>query len=253
MQIKNKIALVTGGTKGIGRAITEMLIKQGAIVIANYRSDTKNANEFLHGFSEEIRNKRLFLFKGDVSDKQVVENLFDYIKTEFKQLDILVNNVATFDENDAVDNIQAFEKLFKANFMSHIIPTSYALNVMKKGKIIFIGSIHGQLGMGESRVVAYATMKAALNSYTKILAKETAPEIIVNAIAPGKVLTSIYGEFYTSNVDDKTFMQHIQAHLIKRWIKPQEIAHAVKFLLENDAIVGQILTVDLGMHLETTR
>jgi 3-oxoacyl-[acyl-carrier protein] reductase len=116
---------------------------------------------------------------------------------------------------------------------------------MEKGKIIFISSIHGKLGHGRPTAIAYSSMKAALDSYMKNLAKHLAPNILVNSIAPGRTLTPMWGK-----MDEKYKSKLAEGHLIKRWIEPNEIADGAIFLAKNDAVCGQILIIDGGMSLK---
>lgn len=124
--------------------------------------------------------------------------------------------------------------------------TKYALPLMHKGKIINISSVHGKLGYGRPEAIAYSAFKAALDNYTKNLAKDLAPNILVNAVAPGRVSTPMWG-----NPDQKEQAELGQVHLIKRMIQPEEVSDAILFLAKNDAVVGEILTIDGGMSLVT--
>ena len=105
--------------------------------------------------------------------------------------------------------------------------------------------MHGKIGHGRPRAIAYSSMKAALDSYTKNLAKDLAPAIIVNAVAPGKTLTPMWGEL---NKKEKKELAATQ--LMNRFILPEEIAEGIIFLIKNDAICGEILTIDGGMSLK---
>lgn len=124
--------------------------------------------------------------------------------------------------------------------------TKYVLQLMTEGKIINISSVHAKLGYGRPSAIAYSAFKAATESYTKNLAKELAPKILVNAIAPGRVATPMW-----DNPDQKEQEELGRVHLIKRMIQPEEIAESVIFLAKNDAICGEVLTVDGGMSLVT--
>ena len=117
---------------------------------------------------------------------------------------------------------------------------------MKTGKIVNVSSIHGRLGHGRPEAIAYSAFKAALENYTKNLAKALAPAILVNAIAPGRVATPMWGE---PTAAEKAQLGDV--HLIKRMIEPEEIADGILFLIKNDAVCGEVLTVDGGMGLVT--
>lgn len=244
MKLTGKIALVTGASKGIGKATAVALAKEGCSVILNFKSDVKSAQKVLEECN--LFSKKNLLARADVSSEKEVSEMREKIQQEFSRLDILVNNAGIFDENDNPTNVEAFENIFKNNFLGAVIVIKHTLSLMQEGKIINISSIHGRLGHGRPSAAAYSAFKAALENYTKNLAKDIAPKILVNAIAPGRVATSMWG-----NPDAKEQLGLGQVHLIKRMIQPEEIADAVVFLLKNDAICGEVLTVDGGMNLAT--
>ncbi len=115
---------------------------------------------------------------------------------------------------------------------------------MKRGKIINVSSIHGRLGYGRPTAAAYASIKAALDNYTKNLAKQLAPRILVNAVAPGRVATPMWG-----SPSPRQQKKLGEVHLIKRMIQPEEVADAITFLVKNDAMCGEILSIDGGYRL----
>lgn len=117
---------------------------------------------------------------------------------------------------------------------------------MKAGKIVNVSSIHARLGNGRPDAIAYSAFKAALESYTKNLAKAVAPNILVNAVAPGRVATPMWRD-----PDAVTQKKLGGVHLIKRMIQPDEIADGIIFLAKNDAVCGEVLTIDGGMGLVT--
>jgi 3-oxoacyl-[acyl-carrier protein] reductase len=244
MNLQNKIALITGASKGIGAATARTLAQAGCTVIINYKSDAKAAKKILEQCNH--LSKGHLMIRADVSKEAEVKKMMDIVNKHFKHLDILVNNAGTFDESDNLANVSVFEKLFRINFLSAIIVTKYSLKLMRQGKIINVSSIHGRLGYGRPTAAAYAAFKAALENYTKNLAKQLAPRILVNAVAPGRVLTPIW-----DNPSQKQQKHLGQAHLIKRMIKPEEIADAILFLVQNDAVCAEVLTIDGGYRLST--
>lgn len=244
MKLKDKIVLVTGASKGIGRATAIAFAKEGAKIIINFKSDSKAAQEVLEECNKYSADN--ITIQADLSDQQAVSEMLAQIKEQFSHLDILVNNAGTFDENDNPTNLKAFENIYKNNFLSVVMVTKYALQLMKLGKIINLSSIHARLGHGRPTAIAYSAFKAALENYTKNLAKDLAPRISVNALAPGRVATPMWG-----NPDEKEQKELGKVHLIKRMIQPEEIAESIIFLAKNDAICGEVLTVDGGMSLVT--
>jgi 3-oxoacyl-[acyl-carrier protein] reductase len=114
----------------------------------------------------------------------------------------LINNAGIFDEADGPTNLSAFENIFRINFLAQIRMIKHTLEIMKSGKIINLSSVHGKIGHGRPEAIAYSAMKSALDSYTKNLAKELAPKILVNAVAPGRTLTPMWGDLKKSEEKD---------------------------------------------------
>ncbi len=242
MNLKNKVALVTGASRGIGKATAIALAKEGYSVVINYKNNAQEAREVLNLCNSYSQGN--IVVQADISKEAAVINLFRTIKKTHPTLHVLVNNAGIFDEQDGTTNTRAFENIFRHNFLSHIIVIKHALRTMKRGKIINISSVHGKSGYGRPENAAYSSQKAALENYTVNLAKQLAPKILVNAVAPGRTVTSMWGKL-NSHQQKKLG----EAHLIKRMIKPEEIANAVIFLATNDAVCGEILSVDGGYML----
>lgn len=244
MKLTDKTVLITGASKGIGRATAEAFAAEGANVIVNYNHDKASAEELV----SELRKHsvKAISVKADISNTTEVAVMFNEIRKTFNSLDIVVNNAGVFDENDRPDNLEVFQSVFATNFFGQVDVTRQARKMMSKGKIIFISSIHAKLGNGSPSAIAYSSSKAALESYMKNLAKDAAPNILVNAVAPGRTLTPMWGEM-TEDVKTKL----AAGHLIDRWIEPNEIANAVVFLAKNDSVCGEVLVVDGGMSLKT--
>lgn len=244
MTLKGKTVLVTGGSKGIGKACAEIFAEQGANVIVNYAHDEVEAEKT----SSEIGlkfNVKTMAVKADIANQEEVDVMFSKIKNEFNALDVVVNNAGIFARGDSPDNIEAIEKVIGTDLIGEARVVKGARKLMKKGKIIFISSIHGKLGHGRPNAIGYSAAKAALDSYMKNLAKELAPDILVNSVAPGRTLTPMWGE-----MSEEKMQQEASGHLIERWIKPEEIADGVLFLAKNDAVCGEVLVIDGGMSLK---
>src|SRR3989344_7628712 len=150
MELKHKIALVTGASKGIGKATAIAFAKEGCSVVINFKSDAKAAKEVLDECNQHSRGN--VIQRADVSNEKEVLEMCEKIKQEFSHLDILVNNAGIFDENDNPTNIEAFENVFRNNFLSAVIVTKHATPLMREGKIVNISSIHGRLGHGRPRI-----------------------------------------------------------------------------------------------------
>ncbi len=234
--------LITGASKGIGRATAVACAKEGCAVAIVYKRDLRAAREV---FAECGRfSDGNIIVRADIAREAEVRRMLREVKKSFPRIDILVNNAGIFDEGDAPTNLAAFENTCRNNFMSHVMVTKYILPLMKKGKIVNVSSIHGRLGQGRPTAIAYSAFKAAIESYTKNLAKALAPRILVNAIAPGAVRTPMWGKLSAKEERDIA-----AGHLIGRMIEPEEIAKGIVFLLKNDAMCGEVLTIDGGAGL----
>lgn len=244
MEIKGKVALVTGASLGIGRATAIALARQKAQVIINYKSNESAAKQVLAECNKFSKGN--LILRADITDDSEVMKMFESINKKHPRLNLLVNNAGIFDSTDSTINLEAFENIWNTNFLSQIRIIKYALGIMKQGKIINVSSVHGRAGYGRPSAAAYSAMKAAFDSYTKNLAKDLAPNILVNAIAPGKTLTPMWGEM--SKAEEKDIAKD---QLINRFILPEEIADGILFLIKNDAVCGEILTIDGGMTLKT--
>ncbi|NTV44720.1 MAG: SDR family oxidoreductase [Candidatus Yonathbacteria bacterium] len=236
------IALVTGASRGIGRATAIALAKEGCSVVINYKSDIDAANAVLKECDAYSTGN--MIVAADVSREEDVARMFDDIKNTYARLDILVNNAGIFDEHDSPTNVEVFEHVFKNNFFSVVMVTKYALSLMQQGSIVNVSSIHGRLGHGRPGAASYAAAKAALENYTKNLAKDIAPNIRVNAIAPGRTLTPMWGD-----LDEAKQKELGKGQLIGRMIQPEEIAEGIVFLIKNEAMCGEVMTMDGGMGL----
>jgi 3-oxoacyl-[acyl-carrier protein] reductase len=243
MVLKDKTVLVTGGSKGIGRACVEAFAKEGANVVINYAHDEAGAKEAADAASKH--GVKTLVVQADITEQAEVDAMFAKIKDEFSSLDVVVNNAGTFAENDSPDNLEAIQEVFETDLFAQIRVTNAARKLISKGKIVFISSIHGKLGHGRPTAIGYSASKAALDSYMKNLAKAIAPDILVNSIAPGRTATPMWGE-----MDEARKTELASGQLINRWIEPSEIADGVVFLAKNDAICGEVLVIDGGMSLK---
>lgn len=243
MLLKDKTVLVTGASKGIGRACVEAFAQEGANVIINYAHDENGAKETADAAGKY--GVKTLVVQADITKQTEVDAMFAKVKAEFSSLDVVVNNAGTFAEDDSPDNLEAIQEVFDTDLFAQIRVTNAARKLMSKGKIVFISSIHGKLGHGRPTAIGYSASKAALDSYMKNLAKAVAPDILVNSIAPGRTATPMWGE-----MDEARKTELAAGHLIDRWIEPSEIADGAVFLAKNDAVCGEVLVIDGGMSLK---
>lgn len=245
MQLKGKTAIVTGGARGIGRAIALKLAEAGANIVINYTSSSKAAEETV----EEVQKLGVsaLAVKADVSKNDEIENLVKQVLNQFGSIDILVNNAGIARDNLLIRmSEQDFQDVIDINLKGAFICTKHVSKVMIKqraGKIINIASVVGVMGnAGQSN---YAASKAGLIGFTKSVAKELAKRgINVNAVAPGYIETDM-----TASLPEKVredFMINIP---LSRPGKAQDVANAVLFLSSeySEYITGQVINIDGGM------
>ena len=243
--LSDKIALVTGGGRGIGRAICLELAARGATVIVNYNRSAASAADVLAQIESTGGSGRTM--QTDVSDAEQVAALFKTITSEYGKIDILVNNAGmTRDNVIMMMKPEDFDVVIDTNLRScWLCCKTAARSMMRKrsGSIINITSVVGIAGNGGQ--TNYAASKAGIIGLTKSLAKEVAVRgIRVNAVAPGFVETDM-----TADLADDLRKKAIEAIPLGRMGAPQDIAKAVAFLASDAAayITGQTLIVDGGM------
>ncbi|HWZ14950.1 MAG TPA: 3-oxoacyl-ACP reductase FabG [Mucilaginibacter sp.] len=240
-----KCALVTGGSRGIGRAICVKLAGQGYYVLVNYKSNTEEAEKTLALVNQAGGDGELLPF--DVAEKsQIQEILGKWIgANEEKHIDILINNAGIRDDSlMAWMADEQWDNVLKTNLDSFFHVTRLVLNGMlaqKYGRIVNIVSLSGLKGLaGQTN---YSAAKAGVIGATKALAQEVGRQgITVNAIAPGFIKTDM-----TEGLDEKELKTLIP---VKRFGTPEEVAHAVAFLASPEAayITGQVLSINGGLY-----
>lgn len=243
--LKDQIALVTGGSRGIGRAIALELGRRGATVVINYQSSADAANAVL----EEIKASGGdgMTMQADVSDAEQVDALFKAVVQAYGKVDILVNNAGTTRDNVIMLlKPEDFDAVIDTNLRSAWLCSRAASRLMMKkrsGRIINITSVVGIAGNGGQ--TNYSASKAGMIGLTKSLAKEIASRgITVNAVAPGFIETDM-----TAKLSEDILKQAIAAIPLGRSGQPEDVAKAVVFLASDAAsyITGQVLVVDGGM------
>ena len=247
MNLKNKVVIVTGASQGIGAAIALAFAKEGANIVVAYRNNEKGGL----GTKKNIEKlgAKTFLFKGDLSKEAVASDLAKQTIKTFGTIDVLVNNAGKAEPKEILmTNKSDWQKAFDDNFFSTVLCSKEALKIMKKkkqGKVINISSINGLEHVGRPGNIAYSAAKAAIINFTKTLAKGYAPNIQINAIAPGKTMTDYWKKF------DKNFLKKAVDDVpLKRFIDPEEIAQTVVFLAKNDALTGELIIIDAGFNLK---
>lgn len=241
MDLKNKIAVVTGGSSGIGKAIAIALSQVGCHVVFTYNSNERGAEDTLKKLGSNGTK-----FKVEMHNEQEIKGLFLNIKEKHGKIDILVNN-AGINRPRGLFDPEDWREIFQVDLFSLVLCTGLAVELMKEGgRILNISSIYAEGKACFKGIAPYGAAKAALNHYTQVLAKNLAPNILVNAIAPGYVKTPLWG-----NKTEEEFNESGKEQLIERMINPKEIAEMVVAVVKNDAMTGEIVVVDGGISLKT--
>ena len=243
--LKDKVAIVTGGTRGIGRAIALKLADHGANIVINYRNSDKEAEE-LKAILEE-KGVKVLTVKCDISNFEDSKNIMDKCKEVFGKIDILVNNAGiTKDTLIMRMKEEDFDSVIDVNLKGTFNCAKHASAIMLKqrfGKIINMTSVVGIAG--NAGQVNYAASKSGVIGLTKSLAKELGSRgITVNAVAPGFINTDM-----TASLSEKVKEEASKNIPLKRLGDPEDVANLVGFLASDAAnyITGQVINVDGGM------
>ncbi len=245
MTLVGKVALVTGGSRGIGRAIALKLAENGADVAINYAGNTAAAEEVKTAI--EQMGRKALLVQGSVADTDGVQTIVNTVVKELGRLDILINNAGITRDGLLMRMKEAdWDDVMHTNLKGVYNCSKAVLRTMMKqrsGRIVNMASVVGE--MGNAGQANYAAAKAGVIGFTKSLAKEVASRgITVNAIAPGFIATDM-----TSVLSDDQKAEMARTIPLGRAGQPEDVANAVLFLASEGAayITGQVLNVDGGM------
>jgi 3-oxoacyl-[acyl-carrier protein] reductase len=248
MRLQGKVALVTGGSRGIGRAIVKVFAAEGAKVAIVYRGNKEAAD----ALAEEVRHGggMAFAMQTDVTDPAAAQQCVEQVEKELGPVDILVNNAGVIHDDLFVRmEPEHWQSVLQTNLggtCNFCRAVAYPMMKRRAGRIINISSIAAEhVNLGQTN---YAASKGAINSFTRALAVELASRgVTVNAIAPGFIETDMSAAIRNKAGD------LIEKKMIpmKRIGKPEDVAHVAVFLASNDSayITGQVLTVDGGLSL----
>jgi 3-oxoacyl-[acyl-carrier protein] reductase len=245
MELKNKIAIVTGGGTGIGRATCLELGRRGAAVAVNYNRSRAEAEETV----QLILNQggQAVTAGANIAKDQEVRNMVQQVVQQFGTVDILVNNagitrhIPMADLESATEEV--WDELYDTNVKGMFFARAVAPYMQQNGQgaIVNLGSIAGDTGLGSS--LPYAVSKAAVHGLTKSLARALSPHIRVNCVAPGAVATRWWA-------GRETQMQQLAPRLLlQRIAEPEDIATFICAALEQEVMTGQLITIDSGQTL----
>ncbi|MFJ7954431.1 3-oxoacyl-[acyl-carrier-protein] reductase [Lysinibacillus sp. NPDC096418] len=243
--LEGKVAVVTGGSRGIGAEIAKVLGRNGALVAINYQNSSEKADDIVREIEQE--GGTAFAFKANVMEADDVHKFIEEVLNRYSKIDILINNAGiTRDKTFRNMSIEEWEEVINVNLNSAFKTTSEVINHMleqKYGRIINISSIIGQSGgFGQTN---YSASKAGLLGFTKSLALETAKNgITVNAICPGFIETEMVAAM-PENVKESI----IAKVPMRRLGQTDEVADTVLFLIKSSYITGQEINVNGGLYM----
>jgi len=238
---EKKVVIVTGSSRGIGKAIATSFLQQGHTVIVNGRKElSAELMDYFNGLGGVAHP-----IIGDISDETFVKSMIKETKKTFKKIDVLVNNAGLTKDNLLIRmSEEDFDSTMTVNLKGAFFTSREAAKVMLKqrsGHIINISSVVGTVGnVGQAN---YSASKAGVIGFTKSIAKELAPRgIVANAIAPGFIESDM-----TDSLTDQIKEQALESIPLKRLGTAEEVAELVNFLSDQKYITGQVLHVDGGM------
>lgn len=238
-----KVAIVTGGSRGIGKSIVESLARKNIKVIANYNKSEEKAKKL----KEELEKEDIVIdiFKADVSKREQVKEMVDYTIKKYGKIDILINNAGINQEKMFQDITDAdWDNIIGVNLYSVFCTTQEVIKYMlskKNGCIINISSIYGI--NGGSCAVVYSATKAGIDGMTKALAKELGPSNIrVNSIAPGVMNTDM-----NTYLTDEEWDEIKQSTPLEKVGEGIDIAKCIEWLVEDNFTTGQVISINGGL------
>lgn len=245
MNFDNKVVIVTGSSRGIGRATAILFAQKSAKVVVNYKINKSDAESVV----KIIGKEKSLLIQADISKEAEVKRLVKETINKFGKIDILINNDGEIIRpGDWKTGIETWQKTIDVNLTSAWLMTREVAPIMQKQKQGVIVNLTSTVGLlGSQYVLAYSCAKNGIVALTKSFAKELAPGIRVNAVAPSNVMTDM-----TKGAGKELIERMKQNTLLKRIAEPEELAKAIIFLASDDAsyITGEILVVDGGYSLK---
>lgn len=250
LELKGKVAFVTGGSHGLGEAICRGLAAEGASVAINYRKNEETVNKLIEDI-EKKHSVKAIKVPGDISEEDDVKRMLDEVEKKLGPVEILINNAGIAPTSFVKDTgLDLWNETFKVNingtFLTSRELVGRLLKTGKKGKIVNISSTSAYQGSSSGRA-HYDASKGAVNSFTISLAKEVAKDgINVNAVAAGLMVTEMTKERFIAN--KAKYLANVP---LGRYAETEEVADAVVFLASSkaDYITGSIVNVSGGLYM----
>lgn len=239
-KLSNQIALVTGAGKRLGRAVALRLAREGADVVVHYRSSRPEADAVVAAI--EGMGRRATALAADLTKVSEIEGLFDQVRNRFGQLDVLVNSAASFVSTDFGSTSEAqWAESLDTNLRSPFFCSQAAAPLLKQSKGVIVNFADTGGLVGWPGYVPHSISKAGVVMLTKSLAKKLAPDVRVNAIAPGTI---------TMEGDPPEWERDfVRDAPLKRTGTPEDVADAVSFLIQAKFMTGHVLVLDGGRTL----
>lgn len=239
-----RTVLITGGSSGIGESTARVFARNNYNVILCYNNNKEKAMKIRNEIATNYR-VRCFIIQCDISNENQVRDMYSYLLQDFKTIDVIVNNASIAIDTSYEDKtLSNFKKILDVNLLGTFLVTKYMAKLIKNGSIINVSSNNG-IDANYVESLDYDASKAAVLSLTRNLAHQYAPDIRVNAVAPGWVNTPMNSEL------DKDFKEsECNKTLLKRFAEPSEIANVIYFLASDEAsfITGSVIRVDGGYN-----
>ena len=243
----NRTVLVTGGARGIGKAVVEKFASEGYQIAINYNSSETRAKEILDTLTKQ--GVSAMIIKADISNEEEIKNMISAVIEKFGKIDVLVNNSAVCYDSLFQDKTrEQFIRTMEVNVLGTFMVSRIVGDIMynnKYGKIINLSSTNG-INTYFPMCIDYDASKSAINSLTHNLATQFAPFVTVNAVAPGFIAT----ESEVDGMDEEFIALETEKVMVKRAGQPEDVANLVYFLASNqgDFINNQVIKIDGGIY-----
>lgn len=241
MELRDRVALVTGSARRVGRTIAHHLAARGCVIAVHYGASAREARDAVSEF--RALGVSAAEFRAELAESDQCAGLISEVALKFGRLDILINSASVFPRTP-FGRISAgtWDEIHNINLRAPFLLSQAAAPYLKesRGVIVHIGDV--RIDRPRTTYVPYAASKAGLLNLTAGLARTLAPEIRVNAVGPGPVL-------FPQEYSEEEKSRAVRETLLKRAGSPEDVARAVVFLCENDYITGAFLPVDGGLHL----